>query len=96
LKSLGVHKGDRVTIYLPMIPEAAVAHARLRAHRRRPFRWCSVASRPIRWPVASQTAHRTSSSRPTKASAWPKIPLKANVDQALATPGTRRSSTCSS
>lgn len=25
LKSLGVHKGDRVTIYLPMIPEAVVA-----------------------------------------------------------------------
>ncbi len=25
LKSLGVNKGDRVTIYLPMIPEAAVA-----------------------------------------------------------------------
>src|SRR5690606_30803262 len=25
LKSLGVQKGDRVTIYLPMIPEAAVA-----------------------------------------------------------------------
>jgi len=25
LRNLGVHKGDRVTIYLPMIPEAAVA-----------------------------------------------------------------------
>src|SRR5262249_57253551 len=25
LKSLGVKRGDRVTIYLPMIPEAAVA-----------------------------------------------------------------------
>ena len=25
LKSLGIHKGDRVTIYMPMIPEAAVA-----------------------------------------------------------------------
>jgi acetyl-CoA synthetase len=25
LKSLGVHKGDRVAIYLPMIPEAAIA-----------------------------------------------------------------------
>jgi hypothetical protein len=25
LKNLGVNKGDRVTIYLPMIPEAAVA-----------------------------------------------------------------------
>ena len=25
LKALGVNKGDRVTIYMPMIPEAAVA-----------------------------------------------------------------------
>ena len=25
LKSLGVKKGDRVTIYMPMVPEAAVA-----------------------------------------------------------------------
>ena len=25
LKSLGINKGDRVTIYMPMIPEAAVA-----------------------------------------------------------------------
>jgi len=25
LKNLGVKKGDRITIYLPMIPEAAIA-----------------------------------------------------------------------
>src|SRR5438128_5328647 len=25
LKLLGIHKGDRVTIYLPMVPEAAIA-----------------------------------------------------------------------
>ena len=36
-KARGVKKGDRVTIYLPMIPEAAVRDARLRAHRRDPF-----------------------------------------------------------
>ena len=36
LKAQGVKKGDRVTIYMPMIPEAA--YARLRAHRRDPFR----------------------------------------------------------
>jgi acetyl-CoA synthetase len=34
LKSLGVKKGDRVAIYMPMIPELADRDARLRAHRR--------------------------------------------------------------
>ncbi len=38
LKSLGVGKGDRVAIYMPMVPELAIAHAGLRAHRRRPHR----------------------------------------------------------
>ncbi len=42
LKGLGAKKGDRITIYMPMIPEAAVAMLRLRADRRHPFhrlRW---------------------------------------------------------
>ncbi len=34
LKDLGIEKGDVVGIYLPMIPEVAVADDRLRAHRR--------------------------------------------------------------
>ena len=34
LRSLGVKKGDRVAIYMPMIPELPVAHARLHPHRR--------------------------------------------------------------
>ena len=38
LKAKGVKKGDRVTIYLPMIPEAAYRDAGLRPDRRRPFR----------------------------------------------------------
>ena len=33
----GVEKGDRVILYMPMVPEAVVAHARLRAHRRGAF-----------------------------------------------------------
>ena len=37
LKANGAQKGDRVTIYLPMIPEVGVRDARLRAHRRGPF-----------------------------------------------------------
>ena len=34
LRSLGARRGDRVTIYMPMIPEAAFDHACLRAYRR--------------------------------------------------------------
>ena len=34
LKAHGVKKGDRVTIYLPMIPESGLRDARVRAHRR--------------------------------------------------------------
>ena len=37
LGDLGVVKGDRVIIYMPMIPEAIVGDAGLRAHRRDPF-----------------------------------------------------------
>ena len=37
LKSRGVKRGERVTIYLPMVPEAAVGDARLHPHRRNPF-----------------------------------------------------------
>jgi acetyl-CoA synthetase len=37
LKRNGVKKGDRVTIYLPMIPEAAYAILACAPHRRRPF-----------------------------------------------------------
>ena len=57
LKGLGVKKGDRVAVYMPMIPELAVtvlACARIGA----PPRWCSVASRPIRWPAASTTPRK--------------------------------------
>jgi phenylacetate-CoA ligase len=34
----GVAKGDRVIVYMPMVPEAVIGDARLRAHRRGPFR----------------------------------------------------------
>ena len=37
LRDLGVGKGDRVIIYMPMVPEAVIAHARLRPHRRDSF-----------------------------------------------------------
>ena len=37
LRSLGVEKGDRVIIYMPMIPEAVIVDAGLRPHRRHPL-----------------------------------------------------------
>ena len=37
LQDLGVKTGDRVIIYMPMVPEAVIGHARLRPHRRHPF-----------------------------------------------------------
>ena len=52
LKGLGVARGDRVTIYLPMIPEAAVAMlacARIGAVH-------SIVFAGFHWPAASSTA----------------------------------------
>ena len=37
LKSLGVQRGDRVCIYLGMVPELPMASARVRSHRRAPL-----------------------------------------------------------
>ena len=52
LRLMGVKRGDRVTIYLPMIPEAASPCSLVRASAPS-IRWCSAASRPIRLPAAS-------------------------------------------
>ena len=57
LRSLGVVKGDRVTIYLPMIPEIAIPCSH--AHGSAPcIPWCSQASRRRRWAAESPTAAR--------------------------------------
>ena len=69
LKSLGVKKGDRVTIYMPMIPEAAYRHARLRPHRRDPLGRLRRLLAGLRSPAASTTAGRSWSSPPTRACA---------------------------
>ena len=50
LKSLGIKKGDRVAIYMPMIPEAAVA---MLGCARIGTRWCSAGSARIRFRTAS-------------------------------------------
>jgi acetyl-CoA synthetase len=88
LKSLGVGKGDRVTIYLPMIPEAGVAMlacARIGAIHSVVFGGFSPDS------LAGRIADCSSSIVITADEGMrggKKVPLKANVDQALSSPGT--------
>jgi len=88
LKSLGVQKGDRVTIYLPMIPEAAVAMlacARIGAIHSVVFGGFSPDSLAGRIADCASTVVITADEglRGGK-----KVPLKMNVDQALSSPGT--------
>src|SRR5690554_77193 len=88
LRALGVGKGDRVTIYLPMIPEAAIAMlacARIGAIHMVVFGGFapnSIADRVgncgARLIITADEGLRGSK----------KVPLKANVDAALKLPGT--------
>ncbi|MGA7439516.1 MAG: acetate--CoA ligase [Luteibacter sp.] len=88
LKNLGVAKGDRVIIYLPMIPEAAVAMlacARIGAIHSVVFGGFSpdsLASR-IADSGAKLVVTADEGCRGGK-----KIPLKANVDESLSRPNT--------
>ena len=88
LKNLGVAKGDRVTIYLPMIPEAAVAMlacARIGAIHNVVFGGFSPDS------LASRIADSTSKIVITADEGLrggKKMALKVNVDEALTRPGT--------
>jgi acetyl-CoA synthetase len=89
LKSLGVGPGDRVTIYLPMIPEAAVAMlacARIGAVHSVVFGGFSADS------LAGRIADCGSSVVITADEGLRggrRIALKANVDEALEAPGTQ-------
>jgi len=87
LKSLGVTKGDRVIIYLPMIPEAAVfmlACARIGAVHSIVFGGFSSESLASRIADCSPKVVVTAdvSNRGGKV-----VPLKENVDKALVFPG---------
>jgi acetyl-CoA synthetase len=87
LKSLGVRKGDRVTIYMPMIPETAVAMlacARIGAVHSVVFGGFSPESLAGRIADCGSTVVITADEglRGGK-----RIALKANVDAALAAPG---------
>jgi len=88
LKNLGVRKGDRVTIYLPMIPEVAVAMlacARIGAVHSVVFGGFSPDSLAGRIADCSSKLVITADEglRGGK-----KVPLKVNVDEALTRPGT--------
>jgi acetyl-CoA synthetase len=83
LKSLGVKKGDRVTIYMPMIPEAAVAMlacARLGAPHSVIFGGFSSQA------IADRVEDAHSEIIITADGGWRRgavVPLKKNVDEAL-------------
>ncbi len=88
LRSLGVQKGDRVTIYLPMIPEAAVAMlacARIGAIHSVVFG--GFAPNSIADRVAD-CASKLIITADEGLRGGKKVPLKANVDAALKLPGT--------
>jgi acetyl-CoA synthetase len=84
LKSLGVAAGDRVTIYLPMVPEAAIAMlacARIGAVHNVVFGGFSAEA------VADRNNDAGSKLVITADGGWRRgkvVPLKANVDAALA------------
>ncbi|HJU40832.1 MAG TPA: acetate--CoA ligase [Tahibacter sp.] len=88
LRHLGVNKGDRVAIYLPMIPEAAVAMlacARIGAVHSVVFGGFSpdslagrIADSQVKLVITADEGLRGGK----------KVPLKANVDEALTRPGT--------
>ncbi|WP_240125454.1 acetate--CoA ligase [Thermomonas alba] len=89
LRNLGVRKGDRVTIYLPMIPEAVVAMlacARIGAVHMVVFGGFAPHS------IADRIADCGSKLIITAdegVRGGRKVPLKANVDEALKLPGTQ-------
>ncbi len=88
LKNLGIQKGDRVAIYLPMIPEAAVAMlacVRLGATHSVVFGGFSPDSLAGRI-VDSQAKIVITADEGLRAGKH--IPLKVNVDEALTRPGT--------
>jgi acetyl-CoA synthetase len=88
LKNLGVEKGDRVVIYLPMIPEAAVAMlacARIGAIHSVVFGGFSPDSLASR--IADSKA-KLIITADEGLRGGKKIPLKGNVDESLSRPGT--------
>ena len=95
LKGAGIKRGDRITIYMPMIPEAAAAMlacARIGAVHSVVFGGFSPES--LGGPDRGLPRGRPSSSPPTRAVAGARRPLKANVDAALEKPPRRPHGSC--
>jgi len=89
LRNLGVRKGDRVTIYLPMIPDAAVAMlacARIGAIHSVVFG--GFAPHSIADRIADSASKLVITADAGRRGGKP-VPLKANVDAALKLPGTQ-------
>ncbi|MBS0225548.1 MAG: acetate--CoA ligase [Proteobacteria bacterium] len=89
LRSLGVRKGDRVTIYLPMIPDAVVALlacARIGAVHMVVFG--GFAPNSIADRIADCGSKLVITADEGRRGGKP-VPLKANVDAALKLPGTQ-------
>ena len=78
LAEAGVGRGDRVLVYMPMVPEGGGRDVGLRAAGGPCTRSCSGGSRRASWPYASTTPRRRSCSRPRAASSrggsWPTSP----------------------
>jgi len=88
LRGLGVRKGDRVTVYLPMVPDAAVALlacARIGAIHNVVFGGFSPGSLAERIRDSGSKIVMTADEG---LRAGRKVPLKANVDEALQQDGT--------
>jgi acetyl-CoA synthetase len=88
LKNLGIAKGDRVTIYLPMIPEAAIAMlacARIGAIHSVVFGGFSPDSLAGR---IADCASKLVITADEGLRGGKRVPLKVNVDEALTRPGT--------
>ena len=83
LKSLGVKKGDRVALYLPLIPGAGDRDAGLRAHRRRAL----GRVRRLQRRIASRSHQRLACKvLVTADGGWRRgqvVPLKQTADEAL-------------
>ena len=88
LRALGIGKGDRITIYLPMIPDAAVAMlacARIGAVHTVVFGGFAAHSIADR---ISDSDSKLIITADEGLRGGKRVPLKANVDAALAMPGT--------
>ena len=85
LKALGVQKGDRVNIYLGMVPELPMALLALRAHRRRALGGVRrLLVRLAARPHPGRRAPRCSSPATARGGAAASSPLKETADTAVA------------